>query len=427
MQAVATKNVIDIEDIKKIISSRMDSASYTSWIAPLDFTIRGQVLVLTAQNKFSADFINSVHLNVLNNIANEYGLSVSVGVKNMSYAKQQTVTANDNNVQVLPKIKNEQIPVCGFDSFIVSDDNAFVVSACKKIATDFVSFSPLFIYGPAGSGKTLLVNCISSSSRGRIVMMSGGQFVSEFARSLRDKNVFAFKDFCRNCDTFILDGIQALSNKLATINEFIQLVLDLRNAGKNIVITSTVAPNNLSGFDRQIQSLLASGLVADVSLPNLYVKKTMLLRANISTEVVEFLSNHIANDGHLVSGIINKIKAYVELMGEKITVEAAQRLLSDTLQQTKTPLALVKSMCDKLGVSYEAVCGNCRTRALVVARQTMMVVLKRVTNLSLTEIGRLCGDRDHATVLYSIAQIEKASTSDLVLTAQIEQFISEYK
>lgn len=72
-------------------------------------------------------------------------------------------------------------------------------------------------------------------------------------------------------------------------------------------------------------------------------------------------------------------------------------------------------------------CGRSRSRGVVLARQMMMVVLKDATNMSLTEIGRVCGDRDHATVLYAIAQIEKLKKTDLVLSAQIAQMIAEYK
>ena len=106
-------------------------------------------------------------------------------------------------------------------------------------------------------------------------------------------------------------------------------------------------------------------------------------------------------------------------------MDVATRLLADTLQKAKTPLAMVKAMCEKMGVSYESVCGAGRSRNLVLARQTMMVVLKEATGLSLSEIGIYVGNRDHATVLYAIKQIEKQKATDLVLTAQINQLINE--
>ena len=303
----------------------------------------------------------------------------------------------------------------------------FVVSACKRVSSGAVPFSPLFIYGAAGCGKTLLTECIAGACESNVVKMSGAQFVSEFTRSLKEHSVFAFKDFCRNCDTFILDDVQALSGKRASTEEFMQLIVDLRNAGKNVVLTANAAPSNLTGFDRHAQGLLASGLVADVALPNEYVKTTILTRAGVKADVAKSLAARITNDGHLVAGVANKIKTYTELMGTAVDMDVASRLLADTLKVVKTPVAMVRGMCEKLGVSYDAVCGTGRSRSLVLARQIMMVVLKGATQLSLSEIGNFVGGRDHATVLYAIKQIEKQLASDLVLSAQIQELVSEYK
>lgn len=427
MQTAAKQTAINLEAIKEAVAAKMDSASFTSWIAPATFEISDNTLVLAVQNQFSADFIRSVHMGALNAAAAEFGLDVNVCVRGASV--KTAPIANDNVVRAYaPATVAEQVAdTTTFDAFVTSDENAFVVSACKKVASGAVAFSPLFIYGPAGCGKSLLVSCIKSAAMGRVITMTGGQFVSEFTRSLHDKSVFAFKDFCRNCDTFILDDVQALAGKRATCEEFLQLVMDLRAAGKNVVLTANAAPGALTGFDRRAQSLLASGLVADVVAPNAHARRVMLMRAGVAADVADSIVSRMAADGHLMSGVITKIKAYTELMGAAVDMAVANRLLADTLQKSKTPMAMVRSMCEKMGVSYEAVCGKGRSRALVLARQTMMAVLKGATNLSLTEIGRVCGDRDHATVLYAISQIEKAKATDLVLAAQIAQMIAEYK
>lgn len=427
MQVAATKQMTNLEQIKGAIAAKMDSASFSSWISPLDFEFSDNILTLRAQNQFSADFINSVHGGVLNAVATEFGISLNVGVRGAT--AKNTPIANDNNVQHYSPVKNETIQsvrdTSAFDDFVASDENAFVLSACKKIASGAVAFSPLFIYGPAGCGKSLLAGAINAAASGRTIMMTGGQFVSEFARSLHDRTVFAFKDYCRNCDTFIMDDVHTLAGKRATCEEFLQLIMDLRAAGKNIVLTANAAPNNLSGFDRRMQAVLASGLVADVALPNTHVRTVMLRRAGVASDVADALSRRISGNGHLVGGVALKIKTYCELMGATVDMDVAQRLLADTLEKSKTPIAMVKSMCEKLGVSYDAVCGAGRSRSLVLARQTMMAVLKQATDMSLTEIGRMVGDRDHATVLYAISQIEKLKKTDLVLSAQISQLIAE--
>ena len=257
--------------------------------------------------------------------------------------------------------------------------------------------------------------------------MTGGGFVSEFTRSLRDHSIFAFKDFCRNCDTFILDDIDVIGGKRATMDEFIQLVIDLHRCGKNIVLTSNTTPNNLYGFDRRAQSLFASGLVADVVAPNDNIKRVMLMRAGVSANVAAALAGRIAGDGHLVAGIATKIKTYAELMNTEITMDVAEHLLADSLKRSKTPIAMVKSMCSTLGVSYDSVCGSGRGRSLVLARSVMMAVLRGATKLSLSEIGNYVGGRDHATVMYALRQIDKQLSTDLVLSAQINELIAEFK
>ena len=111
-------------------------------------------------------------------------------------------------------------------------------------------------------------------------------------------------------------------------------------------------------------------------------------------------------------------------MFEHVNMDVASRLLGDVLEKNKTPISMVKAMCEKMSVSYEEICGNSRTRRLTRARQIMMAALKSATNLSLTEIGNVCGGRDHATVVYALSQIENQKSMDLMLNAEIEDMIN---
>ena len=425
MQAAILNKQVNPSEIKNAISERMDAACFSAWIAPLSFNLANGVLELGAPNQFTADFVSMTYKNILDDVSREYGVVSRVVVENVPATVKRT-TANDNNVQTYsaPVEKN----IAGdFDAFIASEENAFVLSACKKMAMGAATFSPLFIYGPAGCGKSMLAGAINSSARGRVIMMTGATFVSEFARALQNRTIIAFKDYLRNCDTFILDDVQVLAGKRATCEEFLQLVVDLRNAGKNIVLTSNAAPGNLTGFDRRVQSLFASGLVADVVAPSRAVCAKIFERAGVDSKLANMIAGRVAADGHVIGGVVNKIRAYREIMGEAVNETVVEKLLADTLKKSKSPIVMVKSMCEKLGVSYEAVCGAGRARALVVARQMMMLVLKRVTNLSLAEIGEYVGGRDHATVMYALARIEKMLGTDLVMSATISEMVEEYK
>ena len=419
-QAIAMNKKVNVESVMGALAAKIDSAGFTTWIVPLQINICENCLNMLAQNQFTADYIQREYGNVLKNVAADFLLDLNISVCSNNVSVK---SANDNVVCEFKPVKQQIQNKKSFDSFISCDENMFAVAACKKIASAETSFSQLFIYGPAGSGKSLLLDCICDATNKNVVRMSGGQFVADFARALRDKTIFSFKDFCRNCDMFIMDDVCALAGKRATSEEFIQLITDLHAAGKNIVLTANCAPNALNGFDRRIQSLLASGLVVDVVVPNAHVRRSMLVRAGVESGLADELSKQINGDGHMVNGIINKIKTYTELMGERVSMEVASKLLADVLNKSKTPLSMVKMMCEKMSVSFDEICGNSRTRRLVRARQIMMAALKGATNLSLTEIGNVCGGRDHATVVYALAQIEKQKLTDLILNTEIDEMI----
>lgn len=416
MQALAIQTM-NPANIKNMVASKMDSAAFASWIAPCEFSVKNNTLVITAPNQFSVSFIKSVYLNVLESFDMPIEI-VAVGNTN--------ATANDNEVKTFIPNTNTNAEY-RFDNFITSDENAFAVSAAKKISSGTATFSPLFIYGGTGCGKSLLAGCIAATTTLRVVSMTGGQFLSEFARALRDNSVFAFKDFCRKCDVFIMDDVHVLSGKRATCEEFLNLLTDLISQNKNIVLTSNAAPAALSGFDRRAQSIMASGLVADLTAPDAGVRRQMLMNSGVDDGVATTLSVRVGADGHLVAGVAKKIAAYTELMGERVTANIAERLLSDTVRRARTPVQMVKSMCDKLGVSYDAVCGAGRCRTIVRARMIMMSALKSGTKLSLSDIGNLVGGRDHASVLYAINTLEKLKKTDLILGAQLMQMIEECK
>jgi len=421
MQAIATKQNINTEAIKNAVAGKMDSAAFTTWVAPLQFNVCQNCLNIIAQNQFTADYVKREYGNILRNTAADFSLDINICV---GASLNVNKTANDNVVCAYAPAKTATaLKQNGFERFISYDENMFAVAACKKIANGNAPFTQLFIYGPSGCGKSMLLDCIYNTFNGKVVKMTGGQFVSEFARSLRDKTIFSFKDYCRNCDVFMMDDVCALSGKRATTDEFLQLIMDLKNARKSVVLTANAAPSALSGFDRRVQSLFASGLVVDVVAPNAFVRRKMLLDAGVRMDVANELAGSIAADGHLVDGVINKIKTYTELMGETVDMMVASRLLGDVLSKNKTPISMVKAMCEKMGVSFDEICGNSRTRRLVRARQIMMSVLKSATNLSLTEIGNVCGGRDHATVVYALSQIENQKASDLILCAEIDDMV----
>jgi chromosomal replication initiator protein len=398
-------------------ANRIDSALFESWILPLSASVSENVIRVSAANQFSADFIRRSFLEALSAAAAQIGCTIEL---------MAAGAVNDNACNVYKPAHNAQrVTRDDFSKFIISEDNTFAISAVKKMCSGAAFFSPLFIYGPSGCGKSLLARIANDAAHGKVVFLTAAQFVSEFLRAISEKTIFAFKDFVRNCDMLIIEDIQGLIGKRASGEEFRDLMSDMIRMGKSVLITSNAAPAALTGFDRGLQAMLASGLVADMAAPDATTCAKIMVASGMDSDIASSLAGKMRADGHLAVGAAKKVAAYRELMDCEVTFEVAERLLADAIKKTRSPLGIAREMSQKLGVAFEEIESSSRTRTVVRARQIIMCALKQTTTLSLTEIGRVLGDRDHTTVLYGLAQIEKQKETDLVLSAEIEMLIKE--
>jgi len=64
-----------------------------------------------------------------------------------------------------------------------------------------------------------------------------------------------------------------------------------------------------------------------------------------------------------------------------------------------------KTICNYFNLGINDINGKSRKRKLVIARQLMHYFARKNTTHSLKEIGFHCGNRDHATVMYSYKTI----------------------
>jgi len=67
-----------------------------------------------------------------------------------------------------------------------------------------------------------------------------------------------------------------------------------------------------------------------------------------------------------------------------------------------------------------------RERRLMLARQVSMYLARRLTPLSLGEIGAWFGGRDHTTVLHACRKVEAALEGDVQLSGAVRQLHAEF-
>ena len=414
------KSIPGDQDIAEIIRGAVGDAQYSSWIAPCRMIVGSGTLELSAPNQFSADYVSKNFKDVISHIASGFGLKLDISCNGHA---PSAPGANDNLTTHLDFSEKSQVRRACLDDFISDDGNFFALSACKKMLSGSASFSPLFVHGPSGCGKSLLASAMSETNDRRVLFMTGSKFVSEFVRALDNRAIFQFKDFIRNCDLFVMDDVQDLAGKKSTCEEFLSFLCDMARDGKSVALFSNAAPNSIPGMDRRLQSVMSSGLSVDIPATSAVIIKKMMRDCGLNANDSDSLASVLPHNGHIAAGVVKKLRAYRELISSDVSLEIAETLLSDVLEKSKTPLQIAREISMDMGASFDMVCSASRTRPIVRARQAVMWVLKRTTGLSLSQIGRMLGNRDHATVLYGISQFDDLIKTDLTLRAKMARFV----
>ena len=318
-------------------------------------------------------------------------------------------------------------PRLTFDRFVVDPSNMVALNAARALAQPGpVRFSPLFLHGGTGQGKTHLMNAIAhdflaSHPNAQVMLMSAERFMFEFVAAMRARDTFAFKARLRSCDLLLIDDLQFIAGKDATQEEFFHTVNEIMAAGKRLVIAADRAPQALDGIEPRLLSRLAAGLVADIRPSTVELRRAVLLQraaeveARVPAEVIELLALRIASSVREVEGALNRIVAYAQLTGATVDLDFAVQTLADQLrggQRRVTIDQIQKAVSDHFELKPLDLVSARRARAVARPRQIAMYLAKRLTTRSLPEIGRKFGGRDHSTVIHAVRRIEELRDTD---------------
>jgi chromosomal replication initiator protein len=318
-------------------------------------------------------------------------------------------------------------PRLTFDRFVADASNLVAVNAARALAAPGpVRFSPLFLHGGTGQGKTHLMTAIGHAfldahADARVLMMSAERFMFDFVAAMRARDTHAFKTRLRGCDLLLIDDLQFIAGKDATQEEFFHTVNEIMAAGKRLVIAADRAPQAMDGIEPRLLSRLGAGLVADIRPSTVDLRRTVLERraaeveARVPSEVIELLAGRITSSVREVEGALNRILAYAQLTATTIDLEFAMQTLADQLrggQRRVTIDQIQKAVSDHFELKPLDLVSARRARAVARPRQIAMYLAKRLTTRSLPEIGRKFGGRDHSTVIHAVRRIEELRDSD---------------
>ena len=324
-----------------------------------------------------------------------------------------------------------------FDNFVVGNSNRFATAAAQAVAHQpGTVYNPLFIYGESGLGKTHLMQAAGNAlleehPQAKVKYITCEAFTNEMIDSIKNATIMKFQQKYRTIDCLIIDDIQFLENKTRTQEEFFHTFNALREANKQIIISSDRSPQYLDKLEDRLRTRFANGLTIDIQSPDLETRIAILRQkaeaqhARLPNEVIQLIASNVEGNVRVMEGVLTRIIAYASLMNGNIDEATTERVLEEfgsSIHPDVTTEVIIDYICKHYEIKMEDMLGKKRTKNIAVPRQIAMYLCRTMTDTSLPRIGSQFGGRDHTTVMHAMDHIEKMRSEDKFFDQKLKQF-----
>lgn len=248
---------------------------------------------------------------------------------------------NESDKEVWKALESEQpLETLTFDNFFPGTVNAFTFKLSKAVAENPGSeYNPFFLYGNVGVGKTHLISAIGNEilrkhPKVRVGYVSASHFARRLSEALKEGALDLFRENYCHWDVLILDDIQFMGGKVEAQEEFFHVFNVLYQSKRQIIIASDKAPDKLGMLEQRLVSRFASGIVAELKAPEWETRMQILRNqvkeagVQVPEEVLGLIAMRVPNDVRKMMGSLKKIIAFAKLIGQSITCEMADEILS---------------------------------------------------------------------------------------------------
>ncbi len=307
------------------------------------------------------------------------------------------------------------------EDFVVGPSNRLAHSAAEELArSGTATFSPLFIHGPCGVGKThLLQGLCNAVAEGHPRLgwtyTTAEQFTNEFVQAIRSKNVDRFRKGYRRLDLLAIDDVHFLAAKKATQEEFLHTFNTIEAAGKQVVMASDAHPRMLGQLTQQLVSRFLAGMVVRIDPPDRATRLRILertarrLNLQAGRDALNYIALHIRGSVRELEGALVKLAALAELGREPVSLDLARDALADFLVQTDSAVTLgdIETVVSAFfGITPADLHSTRRTHTVSLGRAIAMHLARRHTRMSFPEIGRFMG-KNHSSVVLAVQRVQK--------------------
>ena len=411
---------------KELIKNEISPIAYDTWIKELEIqSFDGGNVLLICSTTFNRDAIEArYHPLIVNTFKYLSNKECSVSILSKEELVKNKEEGLSNNIEVnLPTAINPTLnPKFTFDTFVVGNNNRFAHAAALAVAeSPGTSYNPLFIYGGVGLGKTHLMHAIGNeilrnNKNSNILYVTSENFTNQIVNAIKDYTTEQFRTKYRNIDVLLIDDIQFLAGKERCQEEFFHTFEALHNNGKQIIISSDRPPKDLSQMEDRLVSRFEWGLLADVDRADyetrlaILRKKSKLENIIIDDEILSDIANRIDTNIRELEGALQKIIAKSQLLNSPITMEMAEWAINEIVSSKDKVISsefIQETVAKYFNIDPKDLVGSKKSNDIVFPRQIAMYLCRTVPQLSLPQIGKDFGNRDHTTVMHACKKIEK--------------------
>jgi chromosomal replication initiator protein len=323
-----------------------------------------------------------------------------------------------------------------FERFVIGEGNRLAHAAALAVAeAPAEAYNPLFLHGPPGLGKTHLLAAIANYLRDSAPELSiryttAEWFTNEFVAALHASGSDEFKRRYRDIDVLLIDDVQFLEGKRHTEEEFFHTFNALYESGSQLVLSADRIPSELSTLAARLRDRFEWGLTVAVEPPNLATRLIVLRRLVresgvevADSDALAVLARRIDVNIRQLHGALTRVIAHASLRAKPLSSELVEEVIP--LERRPAPNsaeAIQMAVGASFGLPRSSLVGPSRAAGPLRARQLAIYLCREMTDLSLPQIGREFGGRDHTTVLNSIRRVEqRCAENDAEMQSQLQQ------
>ena len=436
------------EKCRTKIRNEISEESYNTWFQPINFdSITETKLILSVPNTFYKDCLEQNYLDIINSSLNSFTQS-SI----QTYFRLENNSSNHPK-QETPKLKNEKKehsisftacstinPKYNFENFVVGSSNQFAHAAARSVADNpKVTYNPLFVYGGVGLGKTHLLHAmgnaiLKTNPKTKVRYLSAESFTVDLIESLKQDDMRNFRSRYRPLDVLFVDDIQFLAGKERTQEEFFYTFNALHQMHKQVILSSDSYPKDLSRVEERLRSRFEAGLVADIEPPDLETKIAIIYKKaeahdkQIPANVATFIASNIKTNIRELEGLLLRVIAYASFTRRIIDLKLTKEVLAEFICDVNRNFniaTIMAAVAHHFEIKVSDIKSKKRTRNISVPRQIAMYLCRTKTKLSLPEIGRQFGGKDHTTVIFAHKKISETINKNNDLKKVIDIIVSD--